>query len=160
MKEFDKTKQITYHQMLKFSRCVDVRPYILPSCLRVDGTLFLCACCCTTLLLLLVAAQEVHCPQYVDNPTIFGQQVMLRQQSPSNNGDVDAHAKILMEAAALGFIRSDLLPTPVLDLIHNAIEVLHSCELTLALQWLTAHDGSNGREAMEAAVKEEEGWQV
>ena len=160
MKEFNKTKQITYHQMLKFVQCVDVCPYVLPPCLRINGTLLLCACCGTTLLLLGVAAQEVHCPQHVDNRTVFGKQVMLGQQPPSNNGDVDARAKILVEAAALGFVGSDLLPTPVLDLFCNAIEVLHSRELTLALQWSTAHDGSDGRKAMEAAIEEEEGWKV
>ena len=160
MKEFNKTKQITYHHMLKFGQCIDVWPNVLPLCLWVDGTLLLCACCGTTLLLLGVAAQEVHCPQHVDNPAVFGQQVMFRQQSPSNNGDVDARAKILVKAAALGFVGSDLLPTPVLDLFRNVIEVLHSRELTLALRWSTAHDGSDGRETMEAAIEEEEGWQV
>ena len=150
MKEFNKTKQITYHYILKFVQCVDVRPNVLPPRLQVNGTLLLCACCGTTLLLLGVAAQEVHCPQHVDNPTVFGQQVMLCQQSPSNNGDVDTRAKILVEAASLGFVSSNLLPTPVLDLFRNAIEVLHSRELALALR-STAHDamgGGNGGNAV------------
>ena len=133
--------------MLKFGQCVDEWPNVLAPRLRVDGALLLCACCGTTLLLL-GAAQEVHCPQHVDNSTVFGQQVMLRQQSPSNNGNIDARAKILMEASALGFFNSNLLPTPVLDLFRNAIEVLHSRELALALR-STAHDAMGG-EAMGA----------
>lgn len=131
--------------MLKFGQGVDEWPNVLAPRLRVDGALLLCACCGTTLLLLGVAAQEVHCPQHVDNPPVFRQQVMLGHQSPSNNGDVDARAKILVEAAALGFVRSNLLPTPVLDLFRNAIEVLHSRELALALRW-TAHDAMGGRQ--------------
>ena len=99
MKEFNKTKQITYHHMLKFSQCVDVRPNVLPPHLRVDGTLLLCACCGTTLLLG-VAAQEVHCPQHVDNPIIFGQQVMLHQQSPSNNGR-GVHTKMALFSSGM-----------------------------------------------------------
>lgn len=131
--------------MLKFGQCVDEWPNVLAPRLRIDGALLLRACGGTTLLLLGVAAQEVHCPQHVDNPPVFRQQVMLGHQSPSNNGDVDARAKILVEAAALGFVRSNLLPTPVLDLFRNAIEVLHSRELALALR-STAHDAMGGRQ--------------
>ena len=87
-----------------------------------------------------VALQEVHGPQHVSDLTTRIKLVMLIEQSPSVDGCVDTGAKILSEASIFRPFGAQLLFTPVLDFLAEAIKILDSREVATSFcLWLVVH---------------------
>ncbi len=133
-------KKITQHFSFQIRQRVNHGPEVLFPGLGVHSTSICCPSCSTCFLSERVALQEVHGPQHVSDLTTRIKLVMLIEQSPSVDGCVDTGAKILAEASIFRPFDAQLLSTPVLDFLAEAIKILDSREVTTSFcLWLVVH---------------------
>jgi hypothetical protein len=136
-------KDDTHHFSLQIGDGVNPRPGILFPGFVVNGTI--CSPSCSTCFLSEgVALQEVHGPQHVGDISTRTKLFVLFKEIPSVDGCVDTAAKVLTEALIFCTFDAQLLPTPVLDFLAKAIEVINSGEVTtpFCLRLVVHHDRS------------------